>query len=406
MIKSFFKKINLFNWQGVEEEPRDDDDQNQFEYSIARIFFIKPRTIKLYNSVFFNIYNYNNIIYTLFLKFRYNFFSNLTFLLGHFEKNKFQWTNFNYMPYKMFTRVKPVFFIQPVITNLKKSSTLDKLKTIVVFKKKNGFLKKKSKIKNFLLLKLNNLKNSKFLHSFSKNKNIQHPDTFGFNRVFFSNEKRHSDVSKFLDLKKRWKKLFNSNRNLLKSFKNINKSKQFQLTKEFSKFLKKKLSHNFIQTEFSLLNLLIRSKLVFTTTEALFFLKNGFIYLNGVCTTNPYQVAKLNDIINFIFGKKYFYFFKTNFNQKLKLTYAVGYRLWRLNRFRNNFYKQSPTGIPEWVLKLSFFYEDVPSFIEVDYTILTLTLIKYPTKFYNYNFFFTKFISMYLLRLYNWKYVI
>jgi hypothetical protein len=107
------------------------------------------------------------------------------------------------MPYKMFTRVKPVFFIQPVITNLKKSSTLDKLKTIVVFKKKNGFLKKKSKIKNFLLLKLNNLKNSKFLHSFSKNKNIQHPDTFGFNRVFFSNEKRHSDVSKFLDLKKR-----------------------------------------------------------------------------------------------------------------------------------------------------------------------------------------------------------
>jgi hypothetical protein len=114
---------------------------------------------------------------------------------------------------------------------------------------------------------------------------------------------------------------------LLKSFKNINKSKQFQLTKEFSKFLKKKLSHNFIQTEFSLLNLLIRSKLVFTTTEALFFLKNGFIYLNGVCTTNPYQVAKLNDIINFIFGKKYFYFFKTNFNQKLKLTYAVGYRL-------------------------------------------------------------------------------
>jgi hypothetical protein len=80
----------------------------------------------------------------------------------------------------------------------------------------------------------------------------------------------------------------------------------------------------------------------------------------------------------------------SNFNNKLKMTFSLGYRLWRLNRFKNNFYKQSPTRIPNKVDRFFFFYEDVPSFLEVDYIILAFILIKLPTTYKSFNFFFFK----------------
>lgn len=409
VIILFFKKINLLNWQELEQDLKEgeEEERHQQEESFLDVFFIKLRNIKFNNNVFITLYANNIQTFNFFIKLRFNFLSNLTFLLGQFEKNKYQWTNYNYIPYKFFTRMKSNFIVDSLI-KVNKITKHTRLKNIVVFKRKSGFLKKKSKLKNFLLLKLNNLKNYKYLNSFFQKKT---PTIFfkkSLNKEILSKSKtqKHSEVGKFLDLKKRWYKTFTNNRFLLKFFTNIKKTKQFQSTRFFSKTLKKTPQSNLLTREFSLLNILIRSKLVFTINEALFFLKNNFVFVNGTCVTNPAHFIKLGDVINLSFCKKYFFFFKTSFNQKLRLTYGVGYRLWRLNRFRNNFYKQSPTGIPEWIFKISFFYEDVVSFLEVDYLTLSLMVIKLPTNFYHYNFYFTKFLSLYLLRLYNWKYVI
>ena len=59
------------------------------------------------------------------------------------------------------------------------------------------------------------------------------------------------------------------------------------------------------------------------------------------------DVLKERDLVNLIISKKIYNFFKTNYNCKLKLTYSIGYRIWRLNRFRYDMYKQSPKRIPE-----------------------------------------------------------
>jgi hypothetical protein len=407
MILSIFKKINFLNWQNLEnlEEIEKEENEDFYENGLLRVFFLQLGSIKLYRSVSFFINTNNHNSYFLFLKLRYNFISNVTFLLGHFEKNKFQWTNFNYIPYKIFTRLKSPFTIGYFFK--KNISKYSKLQNIIAFKKKSGFLKKKTKLKNFLLLRLNNLKNFRLFNSLTKkNKFLKNNMNIFNSRLFSVKTTHHHDINKFIDLKKKWYKIFINNRTLLKSFLNIKKNKQFQLNKTFYKLIKRDIKVNVLKSEFSLSNILIRSKFILTQTEANFFLKNNFIFVNGLCITNPHYTIQLNDVVNIIFFKNYFFFFKTNFNQKLRLTYALGYRLWRLNRFKNNFYKQSPTGIPEWVYKVSFFYEDVPSFIEVDYLTLSLAIVCLPYKFQDFNYFFTKFLNLYLLRLYNWKYII
>lgn len=413
MIFSFielFRQINLLNWKELEldkhEDLTEEEYKNPHEDDLLRIFFLKSRNIKLNSEIFSLIYRNNIRTFFFFLKLRFNFFSNITFLLGHFQKNKFQWTNYNYIPYKMFTRLKPIFTSESIFKKLKNNKH-QRLRKLITFKKKSGFLKKRFKLKNFLLLKLNSLKNFKFFNTHHFKKNVTILNQRFKSKIFYKNKpKYYNDVNKFIDLKKRWYKVFTTNRNLFKFFSNSKKTKQFQLTRLFSKSLKKTTKVSFLEKEFSLLNIIVRSKFVFTINEALFLIKNSFVFVNGFCVNDPQFLLKVSDTINIIFCKKYFFFWKTSFNQKLRLTYGVGYRLWRLNRFRNNFYKQSPTGIPDWIFKISFFYEDVPSYIEIDYLTLTLMIIKYPKNYYNYNFYFTKFLSFYLLRLYNWKYVI
>jgi ribosomal protein S4 len=205
----------------------------------------------------------------------------------------------------------------------------EKLKNLIIFKKKTGFLKKKDKLKNFLLLRLNNLKNFKFLqNSLNKGKIYKNLKLKNFNKISRLKIKTdHSDVNKFLELKKRWYKIFSKNRGLLKVYSNIKKKKQFQLTKIFYKNIKREVKLNFLKNEFTLANLIVRSKFVFTNTEAIFFVKNGFVFVNGFCIVNPKHVISVGDVVNIIFLKNYFFFFKTNFSQKLRLTYALGYRL-------------------------------------------------------------------------------
>lgn len=366
---------------------------NQIKTLTSYIFFLQSLNFSIFNSL---------------ILFKFNSFSNIFILIGFHEKNKFSWVTFNYTPFKFFTKFKPQFSLNLLFfKKVKKNNLHNILKNYVFFKKRTSLLKKKDKLKNFLLSKVNFLKNQKLMNQiiFKKNTNL-----FLVNLFFKKNLKIiHSssifhENNKNVDMKKRWFKLFNKNRLLFKFITGVKKQKQFQVTKIFSKTLKQNVLSNLMRLEFSLKNILIRSKLVLNLNEADFFLKNKLVYLNGLVATNNILLRR-GDIISLAFSEKYFNFFKSNFSQKLKLTYSVGYRLWRLNRFKSNFYKQSPTGIPTWVFKIGFFYEDTPSFLEIDYTTLSLTIIKQPISYVDYNFYFTKFITPFLTRHYNWKYV-
>jgi|HigsolmetaAR201D_1030396.scaffolds.fasta_scaffold01002_23 hypothetical protein len=376
-----------------------------FNFYFNMNFFNKVRT--LFSFILF-LQNINFLVFNSSLLFRFNNFSNIFILIGFYEKNKFSWVTFNYTPFKFFVKFRPQFSLNLLFfKKAKKNNSHEILKNYVSFKKRTGLLKKKDKIKNFLLLRVNFFKNQKFFNQLylGKNTNYYLMDLFikknvkTLNKLFI-----YQDNNKNIDMKRRWFKFFNKNRLLLKFILGIKKQKQFQITKIFSKISKGSVLANLMKFEFSLRNILVRSKLALNLNDAEFFIKNKLVYVNGL-VANSDLVLNKGDVVSLVFSEKYFHFFKSSFSQKLKLTYSVGYRLWRLNRFKNNFYKQSPTGIPDWVFKISHFYDDVPSFIEVDYTILSLNLVKLPINYIDYNFYFMKFITPFLTRHYNWKYV-
>lgn len=259
---------------------------------------------------------------------------------------------------------------------------------LVYVKKKFGFFKKDTKVNHFFLYKVNFLKNL----SFSKLDNDLDLDS-------------KNTLNKFFDLKSNSFKLFYKNRKLIKKillFKNI---KQKKTTKILSKLIKVSFSRFAKFTEFALYNILLKSKLCYTLTESLFLIKNGFVFLNGLVSKNPLTTIKKSDIIQLVMSDLFFEFFKINSDKKYRTISSLKHIIWKNNRFSNNFYKQSYNRVPEWVLDISSFYEDVPNYIEIDYTTLSLCLVNNNINFIFYNNNFLNFLNVFMLRNYNWNYL-
>jgi ribosomal protein S4 len=259
---------------------------------------------------------------------------------------------------------------------------------LVYIKKKFGFFKKDSKTNHFFLYKVN----------FLKNLTTSKVD-------FFENDVEHKNFNKFIDLKSSAFSLFYRNRKLLKKlffFKNI---KQNKTTKLFSKILKINFNRFISFVEYSLFNVLIKCKFCFTKDESIFLIKNKFIFVNGLVVTNPIFFLKKSDVVQVIISDCFFDFIKINSDKKLKTISLLKHVIWRNNRFANNFYKQSYTKVPDWVLNTSSFYEDVPTYFEVDYTILSACILKNDVNFIFYNNSLLNFINVFMLRNYNWNYL-
>jgi len=259
---------------------------------------------------------------------------------------------------------------------------------LVYLKKKFGFFKKDNKLNHYFLYKTNFLKTS------STNK--------------FDNFENDLDVkvlNKFFDLKSSTFSIFYKNRKLFKKLIFLKNLKQKKTTKILSKLLKSSFIKFVNFVEYSLYNILIKSKICYTQSESIFFIKNGFVFVNGVRITNPFFILKKSDIIQLILSDCFFDFFKINTDKKYKSVCLLKHIIWKNHRFLNNFYKQSYNRVPDWVLDVSSFYEDVPTYIDVDYTILSICVLNNDINFMFYNNNFLNFINVFMLRNYNWNYL-
>jgi hypothetical protein len=345
-----------------------------FDYFVYKIF---KKYFNIYNY-FLNNYSVTNLYYTI----RYSSNLNDILCIGMFNKSKFYWTNFSYSPIKFFNTIKnnfkPIFFIN-------QNCVVDKTSQIYTYinlKKQVGLVKRKDRSTYNTLINVNFLKNYKYYT----------------NPQFNS---RNLDFSKLFDLKRKSLKTFILNRMILKKMFFITNSRQSKLTKFFSKNLTKSISNCINSFEYSLSSLLVKSKFVFTLQDAIFLIRNNLVYVNKNICNDVFARIQTYDNINLVFTKKYFYFFKTMLNNQLKLTSFLSYRLWRYNRFRSNFYKQSPISLPTWINKVSYFYYDVPNYLEVDYITLSLMIVKPISK----SLYSSKSANVFLFRLYNWKYI-
>ena len=316
---------------------------------------------------------------------RFNFFCNIS--INFLSLKIYFWNNSNTLnTYSALSKFDlSTDFDDNLIFSLKNN-----LNRLVYIKKKFGFFKKDNKINHFYLHKINFLKNN-------YNSKIDFFDTDFENKIVFN---------KFIDLKSGTFNIFYKNRKILKNlifFKNL---KQKKTTKFFSKILKLNFINFSKFIEFSIHNLLIKSKICYTVSESLFLIKNGFIFLNGLKITNPFTILKKADIVQISISDLFFDFFKINTDKKFKITSLLKHIIWKNSRFVNNFYKQPYNRVPNWIINVSSFYEDVPSYIEIDYTVLSFCLLDDNLNFFFYNNSFLNFINILMLRNYNWNYLV
>ena len=153
------------------------------------------------------------------------------------------------------------------------------------------------------------------------------------------------------------------------------------------------------------MNILLRSKLALTHQHAKELLFMECIYVNRKIVKNSFYIMKVGDSIqinfNFSYLMSYQYIYSNLAIKQKRIKYC--FQRWFHNRY--DFYKQHTKRFPAWLLNFFFFQFDVPLFLEVDFHALTLFILRKPIFFFEVNFYTFKYINVYLMRLYNWKYL-
>ena len=157
----------------------------------------------------------------------------------------------------------------------------------------NNFFKKKSKSSLFIDNKLYYLKNWTYFktqNTFAKN-TFRDESNFNIRRVRF---------------KPGYMSIWREVRNVLKTSLSLNFRYQYRLTKYLSKYNKFIKFKTFLFSEMKLINVLIRSRILFDYSLCHLFIKNNLIYLNGrICSNYNFQLFT-GDFIQLIINIKYY----------------------------------------------------------------------------------------------------
>jgi ribosomal protein S4 len=209
---------------------------------------------------------------------------------------------------------------------------------------------------------------------------------------------------KILKYRTKWFSIFFNNRKLLRFFYNIKFLRQYRLTKYFSPLSKKPLKIFFNINEYSIINVLVRCRFALTLQHSKDLIDLGYIYINGLKPTNYKHIISVGDLIQVVFSKNFlinYQILQVNLMRK-KLDIRYCFERWHKNR--RNFYKQHTHRFPTWLYKFMYLTLPIPLFFEVDFTSLSACLVRHAINSKELNQYFTKYISLYNIRLYNWKY--
>lgn len=128
---------------------------------------------------------------------------------------------------------------------------------------------------------------------------------------------------KLVDFKKKIGLIFYWNRFILRNYFFFKKMRQFKFTRFFSKILKSDYFSFIKFFEFSLMNVLLRSRLFFTNDECIFVIKNGLVRVNGVKVVDVFHRLMVGDVVQIPISNKYYTFYKYNLHCKSSLLVGV-----------------------------------------------------------------------------------
>lgn len=246
--------------------------------------------------------------------------------------------------------------------------------------KKNLFFKKKSNKNFFMSKRLAVILKKKPKLEFTTIKNIDNGNFF-FKKFFF--------------------KSLLKNRKFFKNFFFMSKkTRQDKITKNICK---KNICKNF-SYEYNILNILLRSHFLFFYRDVISCLLSGFIYINGVIVFDKDTLVSVGDCVQLLIFKKlykYIKFCKTFFKTKIAL---FKYNFWKFFKQKLLQQKQQKKKKNPKYLHLFFIFKlNVPKFLEVDYSTLTIFFLKKQNAFIQTSYYLNKLFSFKLFSLYNFK---
>lgn len=289
------------------------------------------------------------------------------------------------------------------------------VENLIKVKKKNSILKKSVDISKHIAYTTQYLtKTSKtklfFYHFFNIKKNkykyasnkFQH--MYDFYKINFNMTQRNF-TAKFTQIKTKWFSIFQNNRKTLAFFFSLTTKRQYFLTRFFELFIKYNSKFFFKNYELRVGNILLNGRLALTLQHAKDLLFLGCVRVNAKSVNSFNFLLKSPDKIQLHWNEDFFINYQYLYIILKKKHKNVKYLFRRWYKHKYDFYKQHTYRFPAWLLKLLYFRIDVPKYLEVDYAILTIIVLRQPLFFYELNTYLYNYINMYLMRLYNWKYV-
>jgi len=335
-------------------------------------------------------------------------------LVGLIDDNRYTWLNkfsnsigyYNIKKNRLTTTSITNFYIS---TDFNFFSKKELYRYKLAYKLNFAFLKKRNSINRWVLFRLGSrgwkklpwhrrgwLQKSKSVLSF-----------FGRKKTPFLkvNSKRARNQPKDFNIKSRFIRVFYENRNILRQIYNKKRFTQRRFNRFFSSFSKKDYVTMLNHLEFSIKNILIRSKFFFLESQINEAIHMGLIFLNGHGVNKITKMLKVGDVLQIIISKFFFLNYRTIFSEITKFKKYLYYKIWIMTRNLNNIFKQKPTYVTSKVSVLINYYFDVPRFLEVEYSTLSIVVINKPLFFKDYMYINRFFVNGYLMRLYTWKYI-
>lgn len=219
----------------------------------------------------------------------------------------------------------------------------------------------------------------------------------------FINDKKKKDMKqklKFFRIRENFsKKMRLNSATLLTFFLKSSVRKKKQLT--FFKNLNKNIRSDRLALDNLLQINLLSSHLFFSPSDMNFFLKKGLVFLNGTPINNSLIFVKIGDRIQLVISTSYYMYINNFFKFFKKKIRFLRYKRWRFRKYaaRNKYKNWNPD-----FLKYFFLYKtDVSSNLEIDYTTLTIIVIKTTTNIFKTNLRLLRLYSTYFSKSYLWK---
>ena len=234
----------------------------------------------------------------------------------------------------------------------KKSYFLDSF----IFKKKASTFKKVDAAKQFLLyrskkLLLFNKKSHNFIFKKFKLKKkkinlLNHSLNLFFFNKSFNLHKSINNQFNIIPLRRGFFKVLLNNRKLVRTIYFLKFKKQKSITSFLLKQIFVPTNQFYLNNEFNIVNLIIRSQFFFFKNDVYYFLKNSHIYVNGVVITNFNKILSVGDRLQLEVHSNYYFYFRSQKSYSTYFLNKIKHKISRMLRPKNNLYKQQSIYVP------------------------------------------------------------